>query len=76
MTLQDLLHNLARVLLVGASAGILLAFLELIAQFFATSLIGEAYPPGRLLELSATLLVFVIAVFLREIRDALRAKQS
>ena len=76
MTMQNLLHNAGRLFFLGASATIVLAFMEGVAQIFGISLIAEAYPPGRLLELAATLLIFVIAVLLREIRDTLRANQS
>ena len=73
MNKHDILHNSARIVFIGASAAILLAFLELGAQFFGTSLIGNLYPPGRIIELAAALLVLVIAITLREIRDELRA---
>ena len=73
MNKHDILHNSARIVFIGASAAILLAFLELGAQFFGTSLIGNLYPSGRIIELAAALLVLVIAITLREIRDELRA---
>ena len=76
MNIQSLLHNVARLAFLGASATIALAFLELVAQILGASLIGEMYSSGRLLELAAALLVFVIAVELREIRDELRANRS
>ena len=69
MNMQSLLHNSARLAFLGASAAIVLVFLELIAQFMGMSLIGKMYSLGRILELAATLLVFVIAVTLREVRD-------
>ncbi len=64
----------ARTLFIIASAAIAVAFLERIAHVFGFSIIGEIYlgGPGRLLELAATLLVFVIAVLLRQVRDELR----
>ncbi|MCH9004546.1 MAG: hypothetical protein IH838_04555 [Proteobacteria bacterium] len=73
MDKQSILHTSAQVIFVGASAAIVLAFLELGVQFFGTSLIGSLYPPGRIIELAAALLVLVIAIVLREIRDVLRA---
>jgi hypothetical protein len=59
-------------LFIIASAAIAVAFLERIAAFFGFTIIGEMYSAGRLLELAATLLVFVIAVLLRQVRDELR----
>ena len=76
MNMQTLLHNMARLAFLGASAAIALVFLELIATFLGISLIGKMYSLGRILELAATLLVFVIAIMLREIRDELRTNRS
>ena len=73
MDKQRILHTSAQVVFIGASAAIFLAFLELGAQFFGASLIRNLYPPGRIIELAAALLVLVIAVTLREIRDELRS---
>ena len=38
------------------------------------TLLRGMYNPGRLLELAALLLIFVIAVLLRQIRDAVGAR--
>ena len=73
MDKQRILHTSAQVVFIGASAAIFLAFLELGAQFFGASLIRNLYPPGRIIELAAALLIPVIAITLREIRDELRA---
>ena len=73
MDKQSILHTSAQVVFIGASAAIVLAFLELGVQFFGTSLIGNLYSAGRIIELAAALLVLVIAIVLREIRDVLRA---
>lgn len=69
MNIQTTLNYLSQILFFGATAGILLAFAELLAGAAGFSLIANTYPAGRLIELSAALLVFVIAVTLREIRD-------
>ena len=76
MKFDTLLGNFANVLFIGATAAFLLAFLELSAQFAGFSLLGELYPPGRIIELAAALLVLVIAIALREIRDELRVKRQ
>ena len=56
-----------------ATATILLAFVEGFVELFGGSLISRFYSPGRLLELAATLLVFVIVQLLRQIRDELKS---
>jgi len=76
MNLEFVYKHLARTLFIMASAGIGVAFLELIAGFAGISITGQMYTAGRLLELSAALLVFVIAVLLRQIRDELRQGQG
>ncbi len=74
MNFESVYEYVARTLFIIASAAIAVAFLERIAHVFGFSIIGEIYGggPGRLLQLAATLLVFVIAVLLRQIRDELR----
>lgn len=47
--------------------------LEWLVQLAGFSLVGRLYSAGRLLELAAALLVFVIAVTLREIVIELRS---
>ena len=76
MYLQVFLKNSMRVLFIASAALIALAFIEWAAQFVGTTLVGSWYSAGRLLEIAATLLVFVIAVLLREIREELRASRS
>ena len=76
MNKHDILHNSARIVFIGASAAILLAFLELGAQFFGTSLIGRAYAAGRILELSATLLIYVLTVLVWEVLAEIKSRQT
>jgi hypothetical protein len=68
------LHLSAQLIFVGAAFGIFLAFVELAANLAGVSLIGYGYPPGRLLELSATLLTYVIAVLAWEVLSELKAR--
>ena len=72
MNFESVYEYVARTLFIIASAAIAVAFLERIGEFFGFSILGEMYEAGRLLELAATLLVFVIAVLLRQVRDELR----
>ena len=76
MNLEFVYKYFARTLFVIASVAIAVAFLEWIGKFVGFSLIGEMYTAGRLLELAAALLVFVVAVLLRQIRDELRTGQG
>ena len=72
MNFESVYEYVARTLFIIASAAIAVAFLERFGEFFGFSILGEMYEAGRLLELAATLLVFVIAVLLRQVRDELR----
>ena len=74
MNLQLVDKYFSRTVFLIATATILLAFAEGFVQLFGDSLIFRIYSPGRLLELAATLLVFVIVQLLRQIRDELRSK--
>ena len=74
MNLQFVDKYFGRTIFAIATVTILLAFAEGFAQLFGQTLISRYYSAGRLLELAATLLVFVIVQLLRQIRDELRAK--
>jgi len=76
MITQPLLHNIARLAFLGSSAALALTFMELIAHLFGASLIGNVYSLGRLLDLAATLMLFAIAIWVREIRDGARKPGS
>ena len=76
MNLETIYKYFARTIFIIASVGIVVAFLELIGDFVGFSLTGGTYAAGRLVELAAALLVFVIAVLLRQIRDELRTGQG
>ena len=76
MNLEFVYKYFARTLFIIASIAIAVAFLEWIGDFVGFSLIGEMYTAGRLVELAAALLVFVVAVLLRQIRDELRTGQG
>ena len=76
MNLEFVYKHLARTLFIIASVAIAVAFLEWIGDFVGFSLIGDMYTAGRLVELSAALLVLVVAVLLRQIRDELRTGQD
>ena len=76
MKFEFVYEHFARTVFIMASVAIAVAFLEWIGDFVGFSLIGEMYTAGRLVELAAALLVFVVAVLLRQIRDELRTGQG
>ena len=76
MGLNNIYKYFARSVFLIALATIAVAFLEWCAHFLGASLIGNMYTPGRLIELSAMLLVFVIVILLRQIRDELRTNHN
>ena len=76
MNLEFVYKHIARILFIIASVAIAVAFLEGIGDFAGFSVTADRYTPGRLLELAAALLVFVVAVLLRQIRDELRTGQG
>ena len=72
MYFSELLSYLSIGLISIASISIPLYFVKLVAQYAGTSLIGGVYTPGHLIELSGMLLIFVVAVLLKQFRDELR----
>jgi hypothetical protein len=58
------------------STAIVLALLEGRLRLFGTSLISHTYTPERILELSATLLIYVITVLVWEVLADLRSRSA
>lgn len=73
MTLDFFEKYFGRAVFIAATLTMALAFAEAFARLFGRSLIAWTYSAGRLLELSAILLIFVVVQLLRQIRDQLRA---
>lgn len=71
MNIDIFYKTFARVLFFFALAILAVGFIELAANLFGSSVLTGGYTAGRLIEVSAALVVFVIAVLLRQIRDAL-----
>ena len=69
MNLTSLIQLLSRLFFVAALGILGIALLEMLLNLFDYTVLRGQYSPGRLIELSAALLVFVIAVLLRQIRD-------
>ena len=64
----------SRLFFFGAFVLLVLAVLERIALSLGGSLLMETFEPGRLLEYATILMVFVIAILLRQIRGASRRR--
>ena len=60
-----------RVLFTAAFVLAGLAILEKLTNLLGYTFLGSNYEPSRLIELAVSALLFVIALLLREIRDAL-----
>ena len=69
MNLDKMSSLFSRVLFVVAIALMALAVLEKVANVNGYTIVRN-YEPGRMLELAATMMIFVIAVLLRQVREA------
>lgn len=65
---------ISRLLFVVASVLFVLAVLDWVIGWFGYHLTWVPYEPGRLFEFAGILVIFVIALLLRQIRDLLRKK--
>ena len=74
MDKRKILHLSGKLVFVGGAFGIALALIELAVNLFGASLIDNSYSPGRILELSATLMTYVIAVLIWEVLAELKAR--
>ncbi len=71
--MMDKLTSLCqRLFFVVASILVVLAGLDWMIGIFGWTFSWLPYQPGRLFEFAAILVIFVIAILLRQIRDALR----
>ena len=65
---------ISRLLFVVAAILLVLAVWHWVLGWFGYHLYWVPYEPGRLFEFAAILVIFVIALLLRQIRDVLRQK--
>jgi hypothetical protein len=65
---------LNRVFFTVAFVFLALAVLDRFVSFFGYTILGRMYTAGRLLEFAAIMLLFVMALLLRQTRDALQRK--
>ncbi len=69
-------HVFARLFFFLALGILGVAIIEFLVNFFDYTILRGAYTAGRLIELSAALLIFVIVVLLRQIRDGATTQSS
>lgn len=74
MSLEKLISVASRLFFLGAFLLLGLALVEKIANTSGYTIL-QAYTGGRLLEYAVVLLIFVIAMQLREMREELRRKR-
>jgi hypothetical protein len=70
--INSLISYLSRIFFAFALLIVLVAVWDRIIRLFGWTLSWMTYQPGRLLEISAVLVIFIIAILLRQIRDELR----
>jgi len=74
MNLESLESIFNRLFFIGAFALFAIALLEKVANVVGYTIIGQSYSPGRLFEFAAIMLLFVITLLLRNIRESAGTK--
>ncbi len=65
---------MSRVLFFAAFLLLAIAVIERLVNYFGFTILGAGYTPGRMLEFAGIMLLFVIALLLRQTREELRRK--
>jgi hypothetical protein len=76
MNFEKGISMVSRLFFLGAFALMLLAVVEKFANFSGYTILRGTYEAGRLLEFAVVLLVFVIAIQLREMKLERRGRSS
>jgi biotin transporter BioY len=76
MDLDRVTSLVSRIATLIAALFVLLAGTEWLMNLFNYTILRRIYTPGRLVEFAAILMLFVITVLLRQVRDALRARKT
>ncbi len=76
MNMTMIYHLFARLFFFLALGMLSVALIEILVNFLDYTILRGTYTAGRLIELSAALLVFVITVLLRQIRDGSTTQSS
>jgi hypothetical protein len=75
MDLDRLASLIARLSTLAAALLVVLAAAEWMVNLSGYTLLRGTYTSGRLLEFAAILILFVLTVLLRQVRDALRSQR-
>lgn len=76
MNLDGIVSIVCRIFFAGAFALLAIAIFERLAYALGYTLLRGIFTGGALLEISAIILIFVIALLLRQIRDRLEPTAS
>jgi hypothetical protein len=76
MNLDPLNSLMSRLFFFGAFVLLLLAMMEKVVNWFGFTILRDTYRAGRLLEFATILLIFVIAILLRQMREELRKPRA
>ncbi len=76
MNMTVISHLFARVFFFLALGMLSVAIIETLLNFLDYTILSGVYSAGRLIELSAALLIFVIAILLRQIRDGVSTQSG
>ena len=74
MDLERMISLTSRLFFLGAFALLAVALIERLANSAGYTVLGGVFSGGRLLEIAAILLIFVIAMQLREMKEELRRR--
>ena len=72
MKINKISSIIARLFFAGALVLLLLAVWERIANAMGSTVVRETFTASRLIELAVVLVIFVIALLLRQIREELK----
>jgi hypothetical protein len=70
------LSLLSRLFFIASFVLLAVAVLERVVNFFGYTFMGGGYTPGRMFEFAGIMLLFVIAILMRQTREELRGKKS
>ena len=76
MYFSKLNSMVTRLLFLAAFVVFGIAVIERVLGLFGYTILGELYAPGRLVEFSTVLLIFVIALLLRQVREELKKRNG
>jgi hypothetical protein len=65
---------MSRVFFFAAFLLLAVAVLERLVNYFGVTFLGATYTPGRMLEYAGIMLLFVIAILMRQARDEFRRR--